>query len=166
MSTLTAPKTTEDWILFLTPIASAGAGFSWGGLIPGASGFLVGAFVAALAKTLIGLGQNPHLSNWEDAIPAAILFLGFLGTSFSSNVDFLTWGTIAGFLVKALGFFKRGINIEDGLLAAGALIAGFGALTGHTGLLNAGLLIGIIGKSIPSIGSQTTGGTPSPSPPA
>lgn len=159
---LQQPKTAEDWILFLTPIIAALAGFNWGGIIPGASGFIVGVFIGALAKTLIGLGQNPHFQNYEDFVAAAILFLGFLATAFSANPQFLTWGTILGLVVKALGFLQSGLNVEDVFLAIGALIAGYGAISGNAQLTNAGLLLGLIGKAMPSIGTGGAAGTPAP----
>lgn len=154
---ITTPKTIEDWLLFLTPIVGALAGFNWGGFIPGTSGFVVGVLVASLAKTLIGLGQNPHLSNWEDMISFALTFFGLLATAFSANPQFVIYGLIFGLLVKSLGFLSLGLTIEDIVLAIGALIAGYGEIAGIPVLVNLGLLLAIIGKAIPSIG---TGGTP------
>jgi hypothetical protein len=151
---LQLPKTVEDWLLFLIPIIGLLAGFNWGGLIPGASGLIVGIAIGSLAKTLIGLGQTPHLSNWEDWFSLITTFLGFLGTAFSANPLFLVYGTIIGLLLKSLGFIKAGLNVEDIMLALGALIAGYGQLSGNPALLNAGLLIGIIGKTMPSLGTN------------
>jgi hypothetical protein len=165
---IVTPKTVEDWLLFLTPIIGGAAGLSWGGIVPGASGFLVGVIFASLAKSLVGLGQNPHPSNWEDWLSFAITFLGFLGTAFSANPSYATYAVIIGLLVKALGIVKTGgLNIEDLALAAGAVIAGIGQYTGNPTLLNAGLMFGLVGKALPSIG---TNGNPAvlktPIPPA
>jgi tetrahydromethanopterin S-methyltransferase subunit F len=157
-------KTVEDWLLFLAPIIGGAAGLDWGGIIPGMSGFLVGALFASLSKSIIGLGQNLH-GNYEDGLSFAITFLGTLATVFSANMSYAVYGLIIGFFVKALGMLKptidpttgksvSGINIEDLLLAAGAIIAGFAQLTGNPIAVNAGLLIAIIGKALPSIGTN------------
>jgi hypothetical protein len=62
---------------------------------------------------------------------------------------------IIGLLVKALGIVKTGgLNIEDLALAAGAVIAGIGQYTGNPTLLNAGLMFGLVGKALPSIGTN------------
>jgi len=143
-------------MLFLVPIVSALAGFEWHGLIPGAAGFVVGVAVASLAKTLIGLGQRPY-NNWEDWISFVVTLLGFLGTGLSANPAFLTDATIIGLFVKALGFLQTGLTVEDIILAIGSLLAGYGAFIGNMEIVNAGLLLSIVGKSIPSIG---TNGTP------
>jgi hypothetical protein len=152
------PKTTEDWLLFIIPLVGGLAGLDWGGLIPGISGVIFGLTIASLSKTLIGLGQNFHPSNWEDALSFIITFAGFLGTAFSANPDLLTWGLIIGFFVKALGIIQAGLNIEDIILAIGTIIAGIAQLTGKPEIVTAALIIAAIGKALPSIG---TGGTPS-----
>lgn len=166
MSNIAVPKTAEDYILFLTPIVAAAAGFNWSGLIPGSSGFLVGVFVGALAKTLIGLGQN--IKSWEDWLAAIILGLGFVSTALLApgNPQYLTWGTIIGLFVKALGYFTdtKSNPIEDVVLAIGTIMAGYGAYIGNSELLNAGLLFGLIGKSMPSIGTGGAAGSPAPGP--
>jgi len=152
------PKTTEDWILFITPLIGGLAGLDWGGLVPGVSGFLLGLTIASMSKTLIGLGQNFHPSNYEDLLSFISTFLGFLGTGFTANPQFVTWGLIIGFLVKALGIVQTGLNIEDVILAIGTVVAGIAQVTGNTHLVTAGLLLAVIGKALPSIG---TNGSPS-----
>jgi hypothetical protein len=162
MSTTTGgialPKTVEDWILFLTPLITAAAGFSWGGIVPGASGFLVAAVLASLSKALIGLGQNPHPSNWEDWFLFIFSFLGFLATAFSADPTFMVYGLVIGLIVKSFGgIASLGFSIEDIVLAIGAFMAGIGQLLDKPEIVTVGLLISILGKALPSIG---TAGTP------
>lgn len=159
MSTAVNSKTIEDHFLLFVPLITALAGFQWSGIIPGTDGFLTGVFLGAFAKFAIGFAQNPHPKNWEDWLPLLILSLSFTATAFASSPTFLTYGTVLGFAVKALGYFQPGDAsnksqlVEDVFLATGAFIALYGAFAGNTALTNAGILLGIVGKAFPSIGT-------------
>jgi hypothetical protein len=150
MSVLTK-YTVEDWILFLTPVLSAAAGFNFGGILPGTSGFLLGVVIASLAKSLIGLGQNPSFKgNYEDYLNLIITFLGLLATAITANQQFVIYGAVIGLIAKALPSMTGGVNLEDILLTIGAIIAGVGQASGYPTIASVGLLLAVIGKSLPS----------------
>lgn len=151
-------KKIEDYLLSLLPLITALAGFQWGGIIPGTTGFLVGVFLGAFAKFLIGLSQDPTIKNWEDLVPLIVITLGFISTTLSANPQFLEVGTIIGFIVKALGYFTAGGTstlVEDAFLIIGAFLMLYGAFIGNPQVVDAGALLGIIGKSFPGIAGAT-----------
>jgi ABC-type xylose transport system permease subunit len=144
----------EDWILFLTPIivGLAGSGLAQN-LIPGVPGLLVGVVIGVLAKTLIGIGQN-FKANYEDVLSFIITFIGLLGSALSGYPQFIVYGTVLGLIAKALPSLSNGLNPEDLLLTLGAIIAGIGASFGLHNLESVGLLLSVLGKSLPSLGSS------------
>jgi hypothetical protein len=171
MSSVPNSKTVEDYAAYAVPIAVALAGFNWSTLIPGNNNpFLVGVAFGFLAKFLVGIQQN-GIKSWEDTIPTVSLTLGFLATSLAANPDYLAYGTVLGFVVKALGYFSDKTHpVEDALLAVGAFLTLYGTYAGKGEVQSAGVLLSLIGKTIPSLGSPSapppTVPTPSTPPPA
>jgi hypothetical protein len=150
----------EDLLTYGIPIAVALASFSWSSLIPGDdNAFFTAIAFGFLAKFLVGLQQNGW-SDWEDLVPTITLSLGFLATTLSANPQFLEYGTIIGFIVKALGMFASGYNLEDLLLAIGAFLALYGAYVGNQEIVSAGALFALVGKSIPSLATGGAAGNP------
>lgn len=147
-------RTIEDWLVFVTPVIVALAGFDWSGVLPGTSAFVTAAVLGALAKFLVGLGQNPHIKNWEDWIPLIVIGLSALATNLSADPRFVTYGLYLGLAVKALPMLQEGLNIEDVLLLVGTLLAGIGQLSGHAQLASLGLVVALVGKTLPSIGTN------------
>jgi hypothetical protein len=153
---VTTATTAEDWILFLTPLVTALAGTNLAqNLIPGASGLLVGTVIGVLAKTLIGIGQN-FKANYEDILSFVITFVGLLGAALTGYPEFLIYGTILGLIAKALPSLANGLNAEDILLTLGAIIAGIGTALGLHNLSSVGLLLSVLGKSLPSLPPLST----------
>jgi hypothetical protein len=176
MAGLVTKDTTEDWLLFLVPFLTGSGGtavLQLAGLVPGLSGFAVGASIGALSKALVGLGQNPKLANWEDWLLFVSVFLGYLSAAFANKPELVAWGTIIGFIAKALPSLKDGINPEDVLLLLGSIIAGVGLWQSNAILMNFGILLSVAGKSLPSIITEGQAGrvsrqptAPVPGPPA
>ena len=156
MSTSTTSKI-EDYLLYIIPVAVALAGFNWANLIPGdPNGFFTAIVFGFLAKLLIGVQQN-GFGSWEDVIPTLVIVLGFLSTALSANPVYLSYGTVIGFVVKALGYFSDSTHpVEDLLLAVGAFLALYGVYTGNPTIQNAGALLALVGKTVPSLGTSPT----------
>jgi len=173
-STGTSPvitsKNIEDILTWLVPIAVSLAGFNWSGILPGVNGFFAALAFGFLAKFLVGIQQNGW-SSWEDLVPTVILALAFITEALSANPNYLYYGTVIGFVVKALGYFSDKTHpIEDIFLALGAFLVLYGTARGDaigSTLASVGALIALIGKSIPSIaipGTPTPAPTPVPAP--
>ena len=166
-------NTLEDWLPYLVPIFIALGGFNWASIIPGNNNpILVAVTFGFLAKFLYGLQQtlssNPKPTGttlWEDVAASLAIGLGVVATGLSSDPNYLEAGTIAGFLVKALGYFSTGNLSEDLALAAGAILILIGAYTGNAELVSAGSLIALVGKTIPSLGAAAAITTPATSTP-
>lgn len=160
----------EDALPYLIPIAVALAGYNWASLIPGDNeAFLTGIAFGFLAKFLIGIQQN-GLTSWEDLIPTFVIALTFLAVSFSSNPDYIGYGTAIALVVKALGYFTPPIQssqaLEDLLLAVGAFLVGWGTYVGNAELATVGGLLALIGKTVPSMTTASAKPPPSPAVPA
>ena len=147
--------TVQDWILFLAPVLSASQGLNLPGLIPGTTGFLISVVIAALAKSVSGLGQDHSIKNYEDWLQFIITLVGLIGTGLTASPQFVLYGTIIGFIAKSLPSLKNGFNVEDVLLFLGSLLSLYGTYTGGTAIANVGLLISTVGKSIPSIANPS-----------
>src|SRR5690242_3046924 len=91
---LTSP-TYEDWILLLSPLFGAGAGSNLAGILPGTSGFVLGVLVAALGKSLAGIGSD--VKSYEDWWLFLLTFAGLVLTGFTGNGQFALGGSIIGF---------------------------------------------------------------------
>ena len=172
MSTMINPARLEDYLLAGLPLLTALVGFDWTQVgLTGASGFLVGVAIASLAKALLSLGQNPTWRSWDDVLLFVFTLFGILAAALSANPNYILYGTVLGFIAKASNVFQNGFNIEDALLFVGAFLAAYGQYFGHPALASIGLLIGTIGKALPSLGSApapapATPSTPTPVPPA
>lgn len=145
----------EDILPYAIPVVVALAGFNWSSLIPGDNNaILTGVAFGFLAKFLIGIQTN-GLSSWEDWIPTLTISLGFLATSLSANPQYLAYGTIVGFVVKALGYFSDTSHpVEDLMLAVGAFLMLYGQYTNNQELVGAGSLLALVGKTAPSLGTS------------
>jgi len=141
----------EDALPYIIPVVVALAGYNWSSLIPGDNAsFLTGVAFGFLAKFLIGIQQN-GISSWEDVVPTVVLALSFLATAFSSNPQYIQYGVPIGFIVKALGMFQTGYNIEDVILALSSFLMLYGAYAGNGELEALGALLALIGKTVPSM---------------
>ena len=162
--------TVEDWILVLLPILSGPTGsaiINLTGLVPGVGGFLLSVVLASLAKSAIGIGQDKK--SYEDWLMLLINFVGLVGAGLSANSEFALVGVILGFAAKALYSLQNGLNAEDAFLAVGAFLALLGAIipgTQGAAVTNIGLLIGIVLKALPSIGTGGLAGLPAAAKPS
>lgn len=158
-NSLTGSQTLEDWILFLGPLLSAGAGTSLSGIISGTNGFLLGIVIAALGKSLLGLSfQTKSLEDWLLFIST---FLGLVATALTANSQFVLYGTIIGFAAKSIPSLVKVKNVEDVFLLIGSIIAFLGVTFGNTNVENTGLLLLTMGKALPSIATNGAAGTTS-----
>jgi len=162
-------QTIEDYLVYLVPVFVALAGFNWASLIPGDNNaFLTGIIFGFLAKLLVGIQQDGW-DSWQDWIPTALIVFTFLATALSSNPNYLYYGSVCGFIVKALGYFQKDPTTgkypnptEDILLAVGAFLTLYGLYIGNADIANSGALLSLIGKTVPSIGATLSSTSAAP----
>lgn len=152
----------EDFLPYLIPLFASFAGFNWSALLSNSNPYVVAIAFGFMAKLLYGIQQN-GLKNWEDVIPTLIIGLGFLVTMFNSNPNYLAYGTVLGFIVKALATFQANSAsgyLEDGILSLGGLLIAYGTYSGNVEIASMGALFSLVGKTVPSFAS--TPSIPSP----
>jgi hypothetical protein len=157
----------EDLLLAVLPILAGPTGtavINLSGFVPGIPGFVLAVIIASLVKSAIGI--NADNASYEDWLNFVITLVGAIGAGLTGNSSVALYGVVLGFIAKALPSLADGLNIEDGALVLGAVLAGIGGsslVTGSdaTALTNLGLLIATLGKAWPSLANG--GGTPTPS---
>ena len=156
-------KTLEDYIPLLAILLGAAENAQLSTIVPGVPGYFLGVFIGAVAKALIGIGQSVQAGETpapEDILLAILTFLGAAGTAFSSNPDYLLYGTVFGWLGKSLGVFQSGFNLEDLLLALSSILALAGMYFSYADAVTLGSFLMILSKTLPSIGSNGAAGNP------
>ena len=158
----------EDVLLAILPILAGPTGtavINLTGLVPGIPGFVLAVIVASLVKSAIGISADDH--SYEDWLNFGITLVGAIGAGLTGNSSLALYGVVIGFVAKALPSLANGLNVEDGALVLGAVLAGIGGssiVSGNeaTALTNLGLLIATLGKSWPSLASGGLAGLPAP----
>ncbi len=158
--TIFSSQKIEDLLLLSAPFIIALANSNIVQVVPNNLGFVLGVAVASIAKAVAGLQKSA--SSYEDLLAFVITATGVAGTLLTANADFIVFGTILGFIAKALPSMAGGLNPEDGLLTIGAVLAAIGAFYTIPALSDFGFLLGAWGKAIPSLAIPAPVPTPAP----
>jgi hypothetical protein len=154
MSSVINVQKIEDYLLLILPFATipflTQLGFST------QTAILISVALGGLSKGLAGIRQNP--SSIEDWLLLVGTVIGAVAASISSATGLpLVYGTIA----VILGYFAKAIiglvqsyktdSLEDGMMVLGTVISGIGAALGVPRVVELGLILASVSKSVPGI---------------